>query len=70
MEKNAAKSTTIWFGLALIALDFLPQVQDLLVQLYPQAMEDYGLAAIGIVILLLRVKTGQPISLPFRKKGK
>jgi len=61
--KGPQQSKTIWFGLALILLDTIPQVQDLLAQYFPQFMQAYGVAIIGVLVVILRVVTSQPIQL-------
>ena len=54
-------SRTVWFGLALIALDFLPQVQERLAVLFPDFFATYGTAIIGVVVIVLRFATRDPL---------
>ena len=59
--KHPAQSKTIWFGIALLALDLVPQVQEFLVQHFPAEMAEYGVAIIGVIVIVLRLVTGQPL---------
>jgi len=61
--KHAAKSKTILFGLALIALDAIPQLQGLLAEVFPEFMGEYGVALVGVVTILLRFATNKPIKI-------
>ena len=63
MDKLAHQSKTIWFGVALIVLDLIPQIQDLLLQVAPEFMAQYGLTIIGIIIVVLRFLTNMTVVL-------
>ena len=63
MNKKLHASKTLWFGLALILLDMVPQVQGLLAEAFPAEMAQYGVAIIGAVVIGLRFATRKPIEI-------
>jgi len=63
VRKHAAQSKTVWFGVALILLDLIPQIQDLLVQVAPEFMTQYGLTIAGILVVILRFLTNGSVIL-------
>lgn len=62
--KHLLASKNFWGGLAIIALPFLKDVQQLLTD-YPQAV-----SVLGLLIIVLRFFTGQPVTLSQVRKVK
>lgn len=60
--KPTSQSATVWFALMLALLDFIPKIQEILLQYFPQFMDTHGNLIVAIVILLLRFKTKGPLA--------
>jgi hypothetical protein len=61
--KQVERSKTVWFGIALILLDLIPQVQEQLATLFPEFFAQYGGAIVGVLVIILRLVTRQPVAM-------
>lgn len=60
--RGALKSKTNWFGIALVVLPFVQQEWHVWSGLLPEKYRIYALSVIGLVVIVLRFMTREPLA--------